>query len=97
MIQFAVGPLGLTHDEFWALTPREYEELCIGYREREKAQWDKLAWLSAQIYNLYRKKGTKAFTAKDFIDWDKIKTTPKHFSKADKIRTLQELDEELGL
>jgi hypothetical protein len=38
--------LGLTHDQFWDLTPDEFEELCIGHGVRRKRQLEDLVYLA---------------------------------------------------
>lgn len=47
MQRLAYGPLALTPAVFWRLTPREFTYLCEGYRARDHAQWQKLAWVVA--------------------------------------------------
>lgn len=98
MIRMAVGPLGLTHEQFWRLTPAEYEDLVEGYKMKEREKWDREAWVMAQHYNMHRKKGQPPFSGKDFIDWDEIdkKNQKKRHSKQDRKNTLEYLDEELN-
>lgn len=36
-------------DEFWQLTPREFDGLCQGYNFRDRKKWELSAWEVANI------------------------------------------------
>lgn len=37
--------IGLKPDEFWRLTPREYEDVVDGYRARQQDEYRRAAWM----------------------------------------------------
>lgn len=48
----AFGPLGLNHEQFWHLTPGEFEDLVEGYnwrKEQEDNRLIQLAWMTANL------------------------------------------------
>ena len=45
----AYGPLGLTPDQFWGLTPREFAQLQEGFVWREEAEHDKRCFELTQL------------------------------------------------
>lgn len=52
MKKVAFGPLGLTHVQFWSLTPGEFEDLLGGYnwrKEQEDSRLIQLAWMAANL------------------------------------------------
>jgi hypothetical protein len=52
----AFGPLSLSCDEFWSLTPAEIFDLAEGYRERYDTQMHIVAWHAANVMNVHTKK-----------------------------------------
>lgn len=38
-------------DEFWRSTPGELRNLIEGYKWREEREWERIAWLAANIMN----------------------------------------------
>jgi hypothetical protein len=80
---WAIGrfDLGLSEEEFWALTPRKFRALLkrLNRRERENE------WLNARIIatiynvNLDPKKRTKPYQAEDFMRTEKKKPDASKF------------------
>ena len=71
---FAYGSLGLTPDQFWNLTPKEYGFFVKGYgQERERRQKDEepmlhlLRFIGTTLYNAHRGKGARALSLEDLI------------------------------
>jgi hypothetical protein len=47
----AFGPLGLSHQEFWCLTPGELFDLEQGFLDRQKLRQRETAWMICAIAN----------------------------------------------
>lgn len=60
MEQIAYGPLALLPETFWALTPREFVDLCAGHHWREERLMSQLAWQTAYLLRPYGFEGTGA-------------------------------------
>jgi hypothetical protein len=102
--EIAFGPLNLSHDVFWKLTPSEFLELYEGWQWREnrrinelkdlhELELTRLAILASWITAPHLKKPKKPT---DFYDpnksKEKKKTTP-----AESKRVVDELSKELGV
>lgn len=51
-----MGPLGLTFDEFWKITPREVFYLCEGYSQELELKRTLIAWHAAIVVSPHVKK-----------------------------------------
>jgi hypothetical protein len=48
--------LAMRPEEFWRTTPAEMAALAEGYGRRERREWEKFAWLAANIMNCWTKR-----------------------------------------
>ena len=94
---FAYGSLGLTPDQFWNLTPKEYGFYVKGYgQERERRQKDEepmlhlLRFIGTTLYNANRGKGARALNLEDLISlsFDKEKKQTKNTLTAKQFKNL---------
>ena len=75
----AYALLELTPDQFWELTPKEYEFMVEGYKYRKRERARDLQWL---LYPQYRKQTPKLSDLTGFED-DKVTEKPIEQSKQD--------------
>ena len=80
--QIACGEVGLTLDYFYSLTPREFNNILVGYRAKEESQfrngWEQTRMLMHIMVLPNLKKGSK-LTPMQLLpfDWDnKVKPEP---------------------
>lgn len=89
----AFGLFGIRPEEFWDLTPREYDNLLHGYRMRSDSEWQRTAQLAAW---LLQGQGNKNVTADKLLGkGQQVRETGK-VNPDDKRRTLDELEDTLG-
>src|SRR5690606_37796103 len=69
------GPLHLSIDEFWSLTPAEIYDLVEGYQLREEIQMQKIAWHAANLMNIHLPR-RKQVTVKKLLGKEKPPMTP---------------------
>lgn len=62
----AVSEIGLSRDEFWSLTPRQFQRFYDRYREREIRHERRTALLATMYRNAHRSDGEQPFTIDDF-------------------------------
>lgn len=77
----AFGYLGLSHEEFWGLTPFEFTELIEGYKVRDRVRKEELAWMTMHLMN-----ATGNFKSPITIE----KLLPRAFEMNDTIRAIYE-------
>lgn len=69
LTMWAVGryDLGLTEEEFWGLTPRQYVALLE--RHEEAMEWEdyRMGVIASTIVNMLKAKGGKTFKPEDFM------------------------------
>lgn len=63
MEQVACGEIGLTLNYFYSLTPREFDNIVIGYRRKEETQyrtgWEQSRFIVQTLIAPHLKKGSK--------------------------------------
>lgn len=72
-------------EEFWKLTPAEFNLLTEGYLDREDREMTKLAWHASNIMNVHLK---KKVTVKKLLGKEKVMTVE---SKEEEFNKLIEL------
>lgn len=92
-MEVALGPLCLTHSQFWELTPKELNQLADGYLQREENDMQKLAWQTAHIMNLFSKRKVKI---EDLLKKSKAKVNRNQTTPEETGQILDELDALLG-
>lgn len=67
--KFALGPLNLRPDQFWRLTPNEFNAMALGYYSRVKAQRRESAYWVATLVNHFpmHGRGAKALRVEDMV------------------------------
>lgn len=76
--------MGLLPDQWWAMTPREFEWYAEGHQERLEHEMERLAWHAANIINhrtpAMGEKRRKAVTIDDLLGRRKsVPTTKEEF------------------
>ena len=66
---WAVGryDLGLTEEEFWGLTPRQYRALLDRHEEAQEWQDYRAGVIAATVVNMLKAKGGKTYKPTDFM------------------------------
>lgn len=91
----ATGFLGIMPWDFWDLTPREYNNMVVGFQQNEELQWQRAAQIAAWIR---QGNGDKKITADKLLGKDKQRKERQDnvVSIDEKRQTLAELEESLG-
>jgi hypothetical protein len=80
--------LKLTNEQFWRLTLKEFNSLCLRHREKQRAELFNSALICSVIANVNRKKG-KTFSPMDFMPKEKKK--PKQMSANELVEVLKQI------
>ena len=70
---FGLGELQLRPDDFWHLTPHEFEVMKAGFFRREDRAWERIATLGLWIIAPHTK---KKFTVAQLLGRTKLVTLP---------------------
>ncbi len=105
MLGVAVGNIGLSFNDFCALTPEEFRHIYKAYSEERTAQyqdgWERMRMLAAITIQPYSKKTITPHGLLSF-PWDRRKPVPKPteatpvVSKEDALRRFEELLGKMG-
>lgn len=81
MEEIAFGELGLTTDEFYMMTPRNFINAQNGhkrlYEQNQRAEWERARWMACVIINPHLKRGISPGKITTF-PWEKIKKSKEH-------------------
>mgnify|MGYP003393014344 CR=1 FL=1 len=53
-MELAFGPMGLTPDVFWSMSPEEFDAAYLGWKARQDREDWRLGHVAAHFLNLYR-------------------------------------------
>ena len=94
MWSVGVGHLGLTTEEFWRLTPREYMKLARRFHEKHRMEMTGSAIIASILYNTNKGKHDAALTADDFLpSW---KNPQKSVTPDDIVSKIERIHNALG-
>ena len=86
---FGLGELRLLPDQFWRLTPREFDLLHAGFFRREDRAWENVATLGLWILAPYSK---KKLTVAQLLGRGRLQTLPPRPTTAEPPPPVDELE-----
>ncbi len=69
--QAAYGPLALTPQQLWRLTPAELSALMAGYNWRQEREWERTAWVVAYLLTPHV---TRPLTVDQLLGRERVRT-----------------------